>query len=478
MPNSSGRFYAFFDLNPSISSRMRVVAAGGLARFTLGLLLLASVAGCGANRYTINRRTAIPEQKTADGAKNGGGVAIHLDAQQRLVMAQAVGRYCAEPSPDALAAYAAAVGLGVGVPSQGNASASLAAQSAAASTGLRTQSITLMRDALYRVCEAFSNDALGPVQVATILGRSQDLTAVILAIEQLTGAVTANQVTLGGSADAAASSVLVANQQALDVARKDEQAKEAKLTEATKKRDESRKAVTNKRAEVAAAAEAHDASTSPSSATAGDEPKLQQALDARTQELRELEKALGAAEAEFATAQRQFEESRKLRQTIEDLRDTALTNATARTVTGGQFSTPVQRNELSKEATENISQAVQTMVLRVLDKKYTEDSCMYFLTNLPKDYSSWSDAMKINFERVQTLCSNLLSEGIAQGIRATFDETSSDLESAVDRDPDLEGKLREWLKQNNPNISVALLIYGKEFANLRNRAMKELNINP
>lgn len=56
-----------------------------------------------------------------------------------------------------------------------------------------------MRDALNRMCEAYGNGAIGEAQVVTLLNRSQDLTAVIFAVEQLTGAVTANQFAVTGS---------------------------------------------------------------------------------------------------------------------------------------------------------------------------------------------------------------------------------------------------------------------------------------
>jgi len=72
---------------------------------------------------------------------------------------------CTEPSPDALSAFASAIGAGASVPTQGAASASGALHEAAASIGLRTQSITLMRDSLYRLCEAYYNGQLSKAQV-------------------------------------------------------------------------------------------------------------------------------------------------------------------------------------------------------------------------------------------------------------------------------------------------------------------------
>lgn len=56
--------------------------------------------GC-ANIDTIDHTTTLPDQS------DKYGVAIHLDAKQRLVISKAFGIVCAEPSPDALSAFAA-----------------------------------------------------------------------------------------------------------------------------------------------------------------------------------------------------------------------------------------------------------------------------------------------------------------------------------------------------------------------------------
>ena len=197
-------------------------------RWILFVLVLLA-AGCNtANRLTVDRTTVLPplqtpqastEQDTTEQPQHRvrsprrrnpaitrfgrdaatsrpkHGTAIHLDAQQRLVLSTALG-YCAEPSPDAMSAYATSIGLGFRSSYTAAASAAAAMRSYAANVGLRTQSITLMRDALYRMCEASNNDHLADWEIAAFLRRSQDLTAVILAVEQLTGAVAANQVTL------------------------------------------------------------------------------------------------------------------------------------------------------------------------------------------------------------------------------------------------------------------------------------------
>ncbi|NTU42208.1 MAG: hypothetical protein HGA78_03985 [Nitrospirales bacterium] len=343
--------------------------------WTLLVLSLFSLVAC-ANLQTINRSTTLPK---TDG---DGGVAIHLDAQQRLVLVNALGKYCAEPSPDALAAYAASLGLGASIPSQGSASLAQALQSSAGSIGLRTQSITLMRDSLYRICEAYSNNAIGPVQVATLLGRSQDLTAVILAIEQLTGAVAASQVILTGTAGAGASASALSNNQLLAAAREDEVAKQKSLDEATKERDAAKEKADNKQKEIneIAARKTYADTSDP------DHGNCTAELEKKKGELSPLQSQFDAAERQVNTKKELLDKARETRETIEKVRDSALTNAVANTTSAGQFSIPVQRKELSKESTETIATAVQGMVERVLSKEYTRDACLAFILNNPEDY--------------------------------------------------------------------------------------------
>ena len=138
-----------------------------------------------ANLNSIERRSHLP----ADGKDEA--IAVHLDAKQRVLVSHSSGVYCAEPNPDALSAASSGQGASASVPGTGAGALSLAAQESAASIGLRTQSIQLQREIFYRLCEAYYNGGLSSVQLATLLGRNQDLTAVVLAVEQLTGAVSA-----------------------------------------------------------------------------------------------------------------------------------------------------------------------------------------------------------------------------------------------------------------------------------------------
>jgi hypothetical protein len=113
-------------------------------RFAAIALCLLTGLAC-ANLGSIRRRTALP---AAEG--RNPGKAIHLDIRQRLAISKVdeygVQIFCAEPSPDALSAFASSAGGGASVRGQGSASAAQSFSEAASSVGLRTQSITLMRD--------------------------------------------------------------------------------------------------------------------------------------------------------------------------------------------------------------------------------------------------------------------------------------------------------------------------------------------
>ncbi len=142
---------------------------------------------------------------------------IFVDAKQRAIItvpaqnpvrpadsaghapAEALVRFCAEPSPDALTALATSGNLGLTATDKINLTAAFSASENASNIGLRTQSIQLMRDAAYRLCEASASGMLTSVQYETLLRRFQSSMVAILAIEQLTGVVKVNAVVLSPS---------------------------------------------------------------------------------------------------------------------------------------------------------------------------------------------------------------------------------------------------------------------------------------
>jgi hypothetical protein len=336
-----------------------------------GILMFAeiSLSGC-ANLQTVNRTTSF--------GGDGKGRAIHLDAQQRLVITNGM-KFCAEPSPDALASYASALGFGA---AGGRNSASIAAalEGSAGSIGLRTQSITLMRDALYRMCEAKLNGSISGLSAATFLTRSQDLTAVVLAIEQLTGAVAAPPIVLGGSSSANSSALLLSNQQMLVQAKKDEERAKEAFENAKKLLEGSVALVEPKAAELKQASD--EMAALEASATATDEQKA--AAKARVAtleaELKSLQDDVAAKESGMNVAKQSLAEATKNREAIEAQRDSSYTSVAASTTGGGQIGETVRGGPMDAGAAKEIAAAVSTMVDKVLGKSYTTETCMAFLT--------------------------------------------------------------------------------------------------
>jgi len=130
---------------------------------------------------------------------------ISVDAKQRLAFIRTTDKglssICSEPSPDALSSIVSGITLG-GEKAGTAINLALSNSESAASIGLRTQSIQLLRDGMYRICEAYHSGKLKDTQVEALLKRYQDTMIAILAIESLTGAVQASQVTLTGKSRA------------------------------------------------------------------------------------------------------------------------------------------------------------------------------------------------------------------------------------------------------------------------------------
>lgn len=110
--------------------------------------------------------------------------------------------FCAEPSPDALIAYATSVGVSAEVAGKALNVAASQVQ-AAASIGLRTQTIQLLRDGMYRLCESYASGSIDDDDMAMLQRRYQNMMIGLLAIEQITGPVIARQASLGTTSAAA-----------------------------------------------------------------------------------------------------------------------------------------------------------------------------------------------------------------------------------------------------------------------------------
>ena len=166
---------------------------------SLCLAVAAFLAGCGATMNTSYR------SESTDNLK-----AISVDAKQRFVFIKTKpdGTHsivCPEPSPDALSAGSISISVDASKAQLAELKAAISSAEQAASIGLRTQSISLLRDQLAYMCllrMADSRDGAHLDQYSLLFKRYQSAVLGVLAIEQLTGAVKAPAVTVSASGTA------------------------------------------------------------------------------------------------------------------------------------------------------------------------------------------------------------------------------------------------------------------------------------
>lgn len=420
-------------------------------------------AGC-ANLYTIDRTTTFgPAAKEhADGGK-----VIHLDARQRLFIANNMGTFCAEPSPDAMASFASALSAGGSAPSAGAISAAFGGSSDSASIGLRTQSITLMRDALYRMCEAYANGNLSRAQVMSLLGRSQDLTAVILAVEQLTGVVAANQAALVKHTEADASAVLIANSKLLAQARKDQARAQERVDEAV---------IDVGRAE-AETLDAETALTEAQSLPAG--PERDAAVRRRTAERDNAKIREGTAKEILALRKKTLADAEQLVQDISKNQDSASTRASAATAGAAQFSVPAQVKELDSEASVQIAKSVETMVTAVLGKSYASDYCLAILEEEKAGAQGHSAKVIATCRTLVLRVAEAEIERFGGILDNSFgaDNSSDCIEKWVTAGAANRQELKNWLSDNAGGVNVPAFLLKSGFTEMRQDAIGELGIS-
>jgi hypothetical protein len=185
------------------------------------------LAGCSANHNTAFRHQSI----------TGSSVTL-IDAKQRAIYSRFAGsgnaeiqRFCAEPSPDVFSVVAQAFSGGVNFGKTADPKALEVALNAAfnsaeqGSTIPRTQTINMLREMMFRTCERYLSGGINELELPLQAIRDQRLMVSILAIEQLTGAVTAKPVVIGASASGSSGSSGAEAALRLDDLQKDLQAK-------------------------------------------------------------------------------------------------------------------------------------------------------------------------------------------------------------------------------------------------------------
>lgn len=209
--------------------------------------------GCGANFNAIHYRheTAAATPTTSVDAKQR-----FLISNQRVSPTKGASGniqvLCAEPSPDTLSVLSSAMTgtfgldrvLGGSKDISATVSAALSRAESGASIGLRTQTIQLLRDGMYRLCEAYASGALDDTAFANLQQRYQAVMLALLSIEQLTGTVSPRAVSLGGRSTAETADALATLQE--------------KYAEALKEKAAADEALSQKKAELTASKQSED----------------------------------------------------------------------------------------------------------------------------------------------------------------------------------------------------------------------------
>ncbi|WP_426139210.1 hypothetical protein [Pseudomonas sp. DWP3-1-2] len=170
-------------------------------RQALGLLSLAGVSACG-NWDAVYR--------THDFRSEGSAI---VDIKTRSILASPItveladgtkktySRVCAEPSPDALTSYAAQLSVQKEVFEGASTGLAGGYQGAAAFVGMRTQTVQLLRDQMYRLCEANVNGFITDTQYEMLMTRNQRYTLALMAIENLAQATQAPAVAISSESN-------------------------------------------------------------------------------------------------------------------------------------------------------------------------------------------------------------------------------------------------------------------------------------
>lgn len=115
---------------------------------------------------------------------------------------------CAEPSPDVAAVIASAFGAGLSVPGTGAASVAANSSEALAQLAERTGAVQVLRERMFRACEAYSNGAITGTTYTILMNRFDRAMTTVLFGEIAGGAFGRSLAAIGGKASSEASASL------------------------------------------------------------------------------------------------------------------------------------------------------------------------------------------------------------------------------------------------------------------------------
>ncbi|SDF25696.1 hypothetical protein [Pseudomonas thivervalensis] len=176
---------------------------------TLPLIMAALLlSGCNANWNSIYRTHDFQLPQIAKERQKS----VFIDINQRAIIS-GNDTICAEPSPDAMQAYAAQLAASGALSDRAKAELAAAVQTSAAYIGVRSKNIQLFRDEFYRLCEARMNDTLDDAQYNFFLARLQRYSVALAAVEELNQGAIAPAVYLASSGSASVAGLAAQRQE-------------------------------------------------------------------------------------------------------------------------------------------------------------------------------------------------------------------------------------------------------------------------
>ena len=174
----------------------------------LSIITALLLTACNANWNSIYRTHDFQLPQTAQERQKS----VFIDINQRAIVS-GNDTICAEPSPDAMQAYAAQLAASGTLSDRAKAELAAAVQTSAAYIGVRSKNIQLFRDEFYRLCEARMNDTLDDAQYNFFLARLQRYSVALAAVEELNQGAIAPAVYLSSSGSASVAGLAAQRQE-------------------------------------------------------------------------------------------------------------------------------------------------------------------------------------------------------------------------------------------------------------------------
>lgn len=178
-----------------------------------------AIALCASFTLVLSACTQPPGNIREDFDLNAGS-SLTTGSRQRAITNVDIGRFslpgqvdpsrivCAEPSPDVAVAVANSFGAGLSVLDFGSGSLTAAQAEGIAQLAERTVTVQLLRDQMYRACEAYSNGAISDTTYSLVMSRINDTMVTLLLGETAGGAFGRQLAAIGTGADARAQASL------------------------------------------------------------------------------------------------------------------------------------------------------------------------------------------------------------------------------------------------------------------------------